>query len=176
MPPPRELHLSTVTPADTRDVGAVLASALGQGDVVSLTGELGAGKTCLVQGAAKALGVRERVTSPSFVLRREYDGTLPVLHLDVYRLDRLREVADLGYDEALEGCWVTFIEWGDAMSALLPGEHLEVELRVDADPAAPVTEAEPRRIVVRPHGDDWMRRVADLTADLQPWVRHTEET
>lgn len=171
------VELVTATPADTRAVAATVANALRPGDVVSLTGELGAGKTCFVQGAARELGVRERVTSPSFVLRREYQGRLfPMLHLDIYRLDTLHEVSELGYEDALSRSHVTFIEWGDAMAPLLPAAHLEVELCV-LDGAAPVgalPEAEPRRIVVRPHGDDWARRLSGLAADLLPWTRHEE--
>lgn len=175
----RDLLLMTATPEETRALGAAIAGGLRPGDVLSLTGELGAGKTCFVQGAAQALGVTERVTSPSFVLRREYRGRVSVLHLDVYRLDSLREVEDLGYEEVLDRAHVTFIEWGDAMSPLLPSEHLEVELSLCDTPAAQdamVSATEPRRIVVRPHGDDWARRIAGLTADLLPWTRHDEES
>ncbi|MGH8907224.1 MAG: tRNA (adenosine(37)-N6)-threonylcarbamoyltransferase complex ATPase subunit type 1 TsaE [Egibacteraceae bacterium] len=166
-----QLQLESLSPAETRGIAATVAGALRLGDVVALTGELGAGKTCFVQGAAHALGVRGRVTSPSFVLRREYQGQLPVLHLDVYRLSTLQEVLDIGYEEALDRNWVTFIEWGDAMSPLLPVDHLEVEFRLP-DPAGLCAEAadvEPRVVVIRPHGPDWARRMAGLSADLQRW-------
>lgn len=174
----RDLKLVTATAEQTRAVGAIIAGALRAGDVLSLTGELGAGKTCFVQGAAEGLGVTERVTSPSFVLRREYQGRLPVLHLDVYRLDTLQQVEDLGYEEVLERHHVTFIEWGDAMSPLLPPDHLEVELSLGVPPPAgePILpDAEQRRIVVRPCGDDWARRISRLTDDLKPWTLHDEE-
>lgn len=182
MRPPRALHLSAATPEDTRALAAALAGELRIGDVVSLTGELGAGKTCFVQGAARGLGVAERVTSPSFVLRRQYQGRVPIIHLDVYRLDTLHEIEDLGYEEVLDRTHVTFIEWGDAMSPLLPAEHLEVELRLDEpadlspDAGAAVPDAEPRRIVVRPHGDHWSRRIAGLTTALLPWAPRDEES
>ncbi|MGH8902709.1 MAG: tRNA (adenosine(37)-N6)-threonylcarbamoyltransferase complex ATPase subunit type 1 TsaE [Egibacteraceae bacterium] len=126
----REVRLVSRSPEQTRRIAATVAGALRLGDVVALTGELGAGKTCFVQGAAAALGVPDRVTSPSFVLRREYQGRVPVLHLDVYRLSTLQEALDIGYEEALDRDWVTFIEWGDAMSPLLPVDHLEVEFRL----------------------------------------------
>lgn len=173
----RELLLETATPEETRALAAAIATALRPGDVLSLTGELGAGKTCFVQGAASGLGVTERVTSPSFVLRREYRGRVPILHLDVYRLESLHEVENLGYEEVLDRHHVTFIEWGDAMSPLLPAEHLEVELALGDLPAAAavMTADEPRRIVVRPHGDDWARRVSSLAADLQRWTLREEE-
>lgn len=172
----RELELSTSSADDTRRLAATIASALRVGDIVSLTGELGAGKTCFVQGAASALGVTERVTSPTFLLRRDYVGHVPVVHLDVYRLDTLREASELGLDEV--GRSVTFIEWGDAMQPLLPATHLEIELTVpadaDASDAHPQTDAhsqtdEPRRVVVRPRGADWRRRIVGLAVDCAPW-------
>jgi tRNA threonylcarbamoyladenosine biosynthesis protein TsaE len=127
------LTVHTAGPDETREVGARVASLLRPGDAVSLTGELGAGKTCFVQGAARALGVTRRITSPTFMLLRSYpEATPPVVHCDVYRLDRMQDVLDLG-DEVLASDVVTFIEWGDAVAALLPGDRLEVELRLDGD-------------------------------------------
>ncbi len=166
-----EVVLVSRTPFETRALAATVADALRPGDVVSLTGELGAGKTCFVQGAAAALGVAERVTSPSFLLRREYGGRVPVLHLDVYRLDTLAEVVDLGYDEALDRRRITFIEWGDAMSPLLPPDYLEVEFRLPPPEAAGGTDAgaEPRHVTVRARGADWSRRLGALAAELHPW-------
>ncbi|HEY8339884.1 MAG TPA: tRNA (adenosine(37)-N6)-threonylcarbamoyltransferase complex ATPase subunit type 1 TsaE [Egibacteraceae bacterium] len=166
----RVVELVSPTADDTRAIAATIAEVLAPGDVVGLSGELGAGKTCFVQGAAAALGVRERVTSPSFLLRREYDGRLPVLHFDVYRLDTLAEINDLGYDDALAGDHVTFIEWSDAMSPLLPPERLDVELRLAA-PDAPVAAdgAEPRRVRLCANGDSWARRLAALEDRLARW-------
>lgn len=165
---PTSIQLTTRSPAETRQVGAVVAGILRPGDVVALTGELGAGKTCFVQGAAAALGVTERVTSPSFILRKDYRGTIDVMHLDVYRLDRLQDVLDLGYDEALDRRRVVFIEWGDAMAPLLPADHLEVELQLAPDPTAgdALDVDEPRHIRVTAHGPDWTRRLTSIEGDL----------
>jgi tRNA threonylcarbamoyladenosine biosynthesis protein TsaE len=167
----RELHLRTRSPSQTREVARAVAGALRAGDVIGLTGELGAGKTVFVQGAASALGVQDRVTSPTFVLRREYRGRLPVVHLDVYRLDTLSDVLDLGFEEVLDGRAVTFIEWADAMSPLLPPSHLEVELRTELD-LGPEDgdEEDARRIVLRPRGDDWHRRLGTLFDELRQWA------
>lgn len=171
-----EIELLAPTAADTREIAALIAELLQPGDVVALTGELGAGKTVFVQGAAAALGVAERVTSPTFLLRRDYDGRVPLLHLDVYRLQDLQEVAELGYDEMLEGEFVTFVEWADAMAPLLPADHLEVELALAEPPTADeVWDAQPRRIVVRPRGHDWARRLPRLSGGLAPWARDTGE-
>ncbi len=157
------LALTTEGPAETRRLAARLAEHLHPGDVIALSGELGAGKTCFVQGAARGLGVTARVTSPSFLLRRDYDGRVPVLHLDVYRLDDLGEVLDLGFEQATDGQRVTFIEWGDAMRPLLPADHLDVELtsRDEVDAA--------RRIVLRARGEGWRARLEAVAAALAPW-------
>ena len=165
-----ELVLLSRRPDDTQQLAATVAGALRPGDVVALTGELGAGKTCFVQGAARALGVTERVTSPSFVLRREYEGTVPVLHMDIYRLETLQDIVDIGYEEVFDATRVTFIEWGDAMSPLLPTDHLELEFRLPSLTPDAASNEEDRRIVVRPRGEDWLRRLADLRTSLTPWV------
>jgi tRNA threonylcarbamoyladenosine biosynthesis protein TsaE len=154
----RELHLRTAGPDDTRAVAAVVARHLEPGDVVALSGELGAGKTCFVQGAAVELGVDRPVTSPTFVLVRHYEGRLPIVHCDVYRLDRLGDVLELG-DEVLAPDVVTFVEWGDAIATLLPDDRIEVDLRSDGavaeGPATdddPAATAQPRVLQLRLRG------------------------
>lgn len=166
---PSEVTLRTTSPRQTRAAAAAVAALLRPGDVIALSGELGAGKTCFVQGAAAALGVTDRVTSPSFLLRREYVGDVPLLHLDVYRLDTLGEVVDLGWEDALDRAYVTFVEWGDAMSPLLPTNHLEVEFSLGDAAGVEQPEDGFRRIVVRPHGDVWRQRLVRLAAELAPW-------
>lgn len=165
----RELQLATTGAHDTRRLAATVAGVLRVGDVVSLTGELGAGKTCFVQGAAAALGVTERVTSPTFLLRREYEGRVPVVHLDVYRLDTLQEAAALGLDDVRSS--VTFIEWGDAMQPLLPADHLEIEFRSMDGASGPRDDTgdEVRSVLLRPRGADWKRRIVALAVDCGPW-------
>lgn len=170
-----ELHLRTTGPDQTRAVAAAVARYLEAGDVVALTGELGAGKTCFVQGAAAGLGVQAPVTSPTFVLVRNYAGRVPVVHCDVYRLDRLGDVLELG-DEVLAPDVVTFVEWGDAVASLLPVDHLEVELTSLPGPDEPTSErADPeldgapaRRVVLRLHGRAGARHGA-LSDALVTW-------
>lgn len=178
----RVVDLVSPTPEDTRAIAQAVAAVLVPGDVVGLSGELGAGKTCFVQGAAAALGVRERVTSPSFLLRREYHGrvarapggepvvSVRVLHFDVYRLDSLAEVSDIGYDDALAGDSITFLEWSDAVSPLLPPERLDVELRLAA-PDAPVAAdgAEARLLRLCVQGAGWAGRRGELERRLARW-------
>ena len=177
------LELTTSGPDDTRAFAAALAPLLQPGDVVALSGDLGAGKTCFVQGAIRGLGVDARVTSPTFVLVRQYEGRLPIVHCDVYRLDRLQDVHDLG-DDVLAPEVVTFLEWADAVRPLLPDDRLEIELCVP-DPAAGAAPAgtaaedleladldERRTATVRGFGPRWAGRSAALTDAVRPWRHH----
>jgi tRNA threonylcarbamoyladenosine biosynthesis protein TsaE len=159
----RRIRCRSSSPEDTRAIAAALAPALRPGDVVALSGDLGAGKTCFVQGAAWALGVTERVTSPTFILLREHQGRMPIRHLDVYRLSNLQELTDLGFEELLDHSSIVFIEWGDAIRPLLPDEFLEVELRGDAD--------DERAIDVHAHGPAWNGRLASIADTLTAWRR-----
>ena len=145
------------SPEETRAIAAAVAPSLQPGDVVALSGDLGAGKTCFVQGAAAALGVSGPVGSPSFVLVREYSGRIPVLHADAYRLNTLQELIDLGYEEVFDAGHVLFVEWADAVAPLLPPERLEVDIRLQGDA---------RRISMRAVGGDWRARLGDVRARL----------
>jgi tRNA threonylcarbamoyladenosine biosynthesis protein TsaE len=158
--------LRAPTPDDTRAIGRAVASLLRAGDVVALGGELGAGKTTFVQGAAAALGVAEPVLSPTFTLVREYRGSLPIYHLDVYRLNRLQDVLDLGFEEMTDAGGVTFVEWGDAIEALLPESHLEIALRTPEQ----IGGNEERWITVDAEGPTWTERWERLESVLEPWA------
>ncbi len=140
---------------ETRIVGACLAPTLLPGDVVSLSGELGAGKTVFVQGVATALGVVGRVTSPTFTIVHEYNGRYPVVHLDIYRLDSFQEVLDLGFEEFLDPAAVLLVEWGEAIGPLLPRRYLEVEIRRPAEPGPD----DDRILTFRPHGSEWISKL-----------------
>lgn len=146
------IELETGTADRTRDVGAALATMLQPRDTVMLTGDLGAGKTTLVQGIGRGLGVEEQVASPTFTLVKEYGGRLDVAHVDVYRLERVQDVVDLGLDELGGPDRVLLIEWGDAVQDLLPDDRLRVELTTDP------TGDETRRIVLTPQGPSWVLR------------------
>ncbi len=127
------------------------------GDVVLVQGELGAGKTTFVRGAARALGVKEKVSSPSFVLVRQYRGSFPVLHVDVYRLERFQEVIDLGLEDILDPQAVVFVEWGEVVEPLFPEVHLKVVLEVEGGY---------RRIRIVPSAGAWAGRWEALAARL----------
>jgi tRNA threonylcarbamoyladenosine biosynthesis protein TsaE len=158
-----QLELRTVTAEETREVGEAIAGLLRPGDAIALTGDLGAGKTTLVQGAARALGVSDQVVSPTFTLVREYEGRIPVAHVDVYRLERVQDVIDLGLEELPAEAGVLFVEWGDAVAALLPDDRLEIEL------TGPDPMSDARRIRITPRGSSWRERSERLEGALARW-------
>ncbi len=119
---------------ETIRLGEALADVLQPGDVVALFGELGSGKTRLVQGVCRGMGVAEDVTSPSFTLINEYSGRMPVYHFDFYRLERLEEIAALGIDEYFDGPGVCLIEWAERALPLLPEPRLDVHLDIFPEP------------------------------------------
>jgi tRNA threonylcarbamoyladenosine biosynthesis protein TsaE len=124
------LRTTTRDAAETHALGQRLGALLRPGDVVVLDGELGTGKTVVAKGIATALGIDEPVVSPTFTVVREYDAALPLVHVDVYRLDHLQELHDLGFDDLVGGDAVTVVEWGDRVSAALPGDRLRVLLEL----------------------------------------------
>jgi len=127
-------------PDETRAVAASLAARLGPGDVIGCIGELGAGKTCFIQGLLRGLGVATEVTSPTFVLVNQYRGRLPVHHVDAYRTESLTELVDLGIEEMLHGDGVAVVEWADKLVPLLPPRTITVTITGLGD--------EPRRIAI----------------------------
>ena len=118
----------THSPEETQEIGARIGSQLGSGDVVALIGDLGAGKTCLTQGIARGVGLYQdqTVNSPSYILINEYEGKIPIYHIDLYRLERLEDIVALGLEDYLEGDGICVIEWADRMSELLPESHIQV--------------------------------------------------
>src|SRR5436305_11108673 len=106
---------TTAAADETQQLGAAIAELVRPGDIVLLSGELGAGKTALVQGVGRGLGITEPITSPTFMLARHHSGgRLDMNHMDVYRLEQMQEVFDVGLPEVLDEGEVTLIEWGDA--------------------------------------------------------------
>jgi tRNA threonylcarbamoyladenosine biosynthesis protein TsaE len=139
------------TQEDTHALGRALAEVLAPGDLVVLVGPLGAGKTALTQGIGAGLGVREPVTSPTFVISRVHrGGRVPLVHVDAYRLGGVADVDDLDLDASTEES-VTVVEWGQGLVERLTDEHLEVRLdRRDDDV---------RTAVLVAHGPGWERRL-----------------
>jgi tRNA threonylcarbamoyladenosine biosynthesis protein TsaE len=165
----------TSSVGETHDLAAALAALAQPGDLFVLAGDLGAGKTAFVQGFGAGLGVTEPITSPTFTLAQQYEGRLVVHHLDVYRLDQLGEVAELGLSELLDDGGVVLIEWGDAILPVLPNDYLEVRLTFgdgaadDAGDAGAAGDDE-RRIVLRSVGPGWSHRQVSLLHAITPWA------
>jgi tRNA threonylcarbamoyladenosine biosynthesis protein TsaE len=138
--------IETKSAQKTIELGKKIGKLLQAGNVVALIGKLGSGKTTLAQGLARGLGVKkgDYVTSPSFTLIREHKGRLPVYHIDLYRIDNLKEVYDLGYKEYFYGEGVTIIEWAEKIKKLLPKEALIINLEI--------IDGKRRKIELKPKG------------------------
>ena len=155
---------------ETRALAGALATVMRPGDVILLVGDLGTGKTTFSQGLAAGLGVTDPVTSPTFTLVRAYrchpgagqEDVVTLLHADLYRLERLQEVVELGIGEMVEDDSVAVIEWGDMAGTLFGHEALTVRLARDG-----ADEAE-RTVTVEPDGS-WVERSGALADRLRPW-------
>ena len=127
----REVHTSS--PEETERLGESIGRALEPGIVVALIGELGAGKTTLTKGIARGLDVPDLIHSPTFTLIHEHKGRLPVYHFDLYRLDTIEQIEDLGYEDYFHGPGVTIVEWAEKIASLLPADHLEIRISGEDD-------------------------------------------
>jgi tRNA threonylcarbamoyladenosine biosynthesis protein TsaE len=157
------VQVTSRSPEDTRATAALLGPLLVAGDVILLGGDLGAGKTTFTQGLARSLGIDEPVTSPTFTLLRSYGGPkgLRLLHADVYRLDYLQEVVDLGLPELLDEGAVAVVEWGDFAAPVLPPEYLDVGIAFG--------EGDDERILtMQPVGPKWCARLRSLHQAFGP--------
>jgi tRNA threonylcarbamoyladenosine biosynthesis protein TsaE len=136
--------LTATTPEQTAAAGEALGRTLCAGDVVALYGELGAGKTCFVQGLVRGLDVRTLATSPTFVLVNEYRGRLSVHHVDAYRTSSLTELMDLGLLDLFGGDGVTLLEWADRAEPLVPARAVRVRIEGLGDEPREVRIEDPR--------------------------------
>ena len=149
-----QVEIISHSPEQTQRIGFRIGELALPGDIFLLVGDLGAGKTCLTQGIAWGLNIKEYAASPSFVVIRELHGRLPLYHIDFYRLDHLEEIAELGLDDYLYGKGVSVAEWADKGLSLLPVEHLLVDISYLSD-----TE---RRLKLKPSGQRYRNLVAQL--------------
>ncbi len=121
------LSLVSTSPEETFRLGAQVGQLLLPGDVLNLNGSLGAGKTLLVKGIGTSLNIpQDFITSPTFTLINEYDGTYPLYHFDVYRLEQGSELEDIGYEEYYYGSGITVVEWGNLFPNYLPDDRLDI--------------------------------------------------
>lgn len=157
------LRAHTTSADGTRALAAAIAELVVAGDVIVLAGELGAGKTAFAQGFGAALGVTDTITSPTFTLARHYEGRLSMHHLDVYRIERISELADLGVGELLDSGGVVLVEWGDAIAPSLGNDYLEVSLSYgDGD--------DERHVELRCVGNTWSARRRRVLDAVEPWA------
>lgn len=146
------LHSSKETQLLGRQIGKLAQS----GDVFLFTGNLGTGKTCLIQGIAEGLGIKEHPFSPSFVIVREYHGRLPLYHIDLYRLDHVEEIAELGLEQYLYSNGVCAVEWAEKGLQVLPERNLLIALSYVSD-----CDTE-RAICLEPRGERYLELVRKL--------------
>ena len=142
---------------ETRDLASLLIKVFQAGDVVVLSGDLGAGKTAFTQGLGLALGIEHPITSPTFTLANRYEGELILNHLDVYRLENFQEVEELGLSELIDANSLTVIEWGDVISSVLIEGYLEITLSLGEG-------LNDRIIDFSPIGHKWLERESELVS------------
>lgn len=158
------MRLVTSSAEETREAAAAMAPLARPGDLLLVSGDLGAGKTVFAQGFGRGLGVTEAITSPTFTLVRTYPAQLPLIHADVYRLEKLQEVIDLGLNELLDGAAVGLIEWGEVAAPTFTADYLSV--RIGMDPGR----EELRRLDLDLVGPKWAARSTVLARALAPWT------
>ena len=155
------LGLIRRSPEQTQKFGVCIGELALAGDVILLTGNLGTGKTCLTQGIARGLNIKENALSPSFIIVREHQGRLPLYHMDLYRLDRIEEIAELGLDEYLCGNGVCVVECAEKGHSILPAEHLLIQISYLSD--------NERIFQLKPSGQRYLeitRQLKDCPANL----------
>ena len=127
------LSITTASEEETRKAGKAFAGSLKQGDVISLRGSLGAGKTVFAKGIAENLGIEEAIVSPTFTIVQEYDGSLKMYHLDLYRLSGEDEFESMGGEDFLYPDGVTLIEWSEKIEGMLPDTTIYINIVIGSD-------------------------------------------
>ncbi|MBW2484565.1 MAG: tRNA (adenosine(37)-N6)-threonylcarbamoyltransferase complex ATPase subunit type 1 TsaE [Deltaproteobacteria bacterium] len=150
------LELSTIK--RTEELGKILGKIVEPGDIITLQGPLGAGKTALTQAIGRGLGIDPRIyiTSPTFSLLHEYKGRIPLYHMDLYRLSGEEEIVSLGFPEYFSGSGVTVIEWPERLGSHMPAERLEIELVISGEMS--------RIAKLAGHGSLWQKKVAEIVS------------
>jgi tRNA threonylcarbamoyladenosine biosynthesis protein TsaE len=140
---------------ETQKLGEELGRSLAPGSIVALIGELGSGKTTLVQGIGKGLGISSLIKSPSFVIIHEYAGSVPLYHFDLYRIAHKEEVVSLGYEDYFyQKKGIVVIEWAEKIVGLLPTEYLKIELEI--------TNSSKRRITLRAYSSFYRKAIEKM--------------
>jgi len=122
------IHLKNTK--ETLKLGEIIGKSLNPGSIIALVGDLGAGKTVLVKGIAKGLGVDEEPNSPTFVIMNSYEGRIPLYHFDLYRIADEDELIAIGYEEFFYGEGVAAVEWADRVESIFPGHTIKIEIKI----------------------------------------------
>lgn len=126
--------IETYSPEETFSLGESIGKAAREGELYTLVGDLGTGKTVFTQGIARGLGIDEPVTSPTFTIVQVYDqGRMPFYHFDVYRIGDVEEMEEIGYEDYFYGAGLTLVEWGNLIEELLPQERKEIRIEKDLE-------------------------------------------
>ena len=157
------IRATTTSVDETRALAGALAELARPGDLVVLSGDLGAGKTAFAQGFGAGLGVTTGITSPTYTLHNRYAGRLQLDHVDVYRLEQLDEVFDIGLPELLDEGGVLLIEWGETITPALPADYLRVRLDFGDD------DDDERTLVLEAVGRSWGARCRTIATALGRW-------
>ncbi len=148
----KELFVVTKTRKETQDLAYRLGEIVKANTLITLSGDLGAGKTTFTQGLARGLGIDKKVTSPTFTIMKEYMGRLPLYHIDAYRLENITQ--DLGFDEYIESDGVCVIEWANFIEYVLPEELLNIEFTINDDDS--------RTLKLKAYGERYEEVIAEL--------------
>ncbi|MBQ1522708.1 MAG: tRNA (adenosine(37)-N6)-threonylcarbamoyltransferase complex ATPase subunit type 1 TsaE [Erysipelotrichaceae bacterium] len=148
----KELLVVTKTRKETQDLAYRLGEIVEANTLITLSGDLGAGKTTFTQGLARGLGIDKKVTSPTFTIMKEYKGRLPLYHIDAYRLENITQ--DLGFDEYIESDGVCVIEWANFIEYVLPEELLNIEFTINDDDS--------RTLKFKAYGERYEEVIAEL--------------
>lgn len=133
----KTIDIITNSEETTKEIASSLATYVKPGDVITLEGDLGSGKTTFTKGLAAGLGVKRNVTSPTFTIIKEYNGRIPLYHMDVYRLEHSDE--DIGFTEYFDGDGVTVVEWAKFIEDFMPNKYLAITIKVIDDTSRKIT-------------------------------------
>ena len=148
----KELKVVTYAPDQTRELGKKLGSLIDGSFLITLSGELGAGKTTFTQGLARGLEITRNVTSPTFTLMKSYKGRLPLYHIDAYRLENITQ--DLGFEDYIDGDGVCVIEWAKFIEYVLPDQLLNIEFTINDDDS--------RTLTLQGHGEKYEEVISKI--------------
>ena len=127
------MFFTSISPEDTENLGEYIGNVVKKGYVICLTGDLGVGKTEFVKGLARGLKVMDYITSPTFIIVNQYEGRIPLYHFDVYRIENVSEMDEIGYEEYFYGDGVCVIEWANLIEDIIPKENIGVHISKDIE-------------------------------------------